>query len=747
MQVFSSARSEKNIRIGVLLAFVVIALVAITTARCIARMVNDARLVEHTVVVLDGIDRLDGQITRRIAAKRIFQLSREPDFLYRYAGLSTEVHASIANLQALTADNPTQQDNLRSLSNLVQQVETALPPDSDVNTALTLLPKLAAVDDETLPAAYGARLDAMRNEEHRLLVARRESEQTGIRLTYMLLGLLGVALAALLGGSWLSGDQALKVRKRGLEEAAFLNAELEKTNAALEMKRSEADNANKLKSQFLASMSHELRTPLNAVSGFSELLGEELAGPLNEKQKRFVSHIRDASKHLLQLINDILDLSKIEAGETRLEVTALAPAEVIHEVVSGVGTLIRDNAIELSTDCHPGLLVRADRRRLKQILYNLLSNALKFTPARGAVALTTTRDGEFVCFEVADTGPGIAKEDQKIIFDEFRQVGPSTSGVKEGTGLGLAITKKLVERHGGRIEVESELGAGCRFRFWLPLAVAEAAPKVEAAVASAVAAVAGAAVGNRPSPRVLVVDDDQKSRELIRNVLETAGYLVITEDSGAAAIRAAREQRPDLITLDLLMPGGNGFGTLYELKTAFRESLPPVIIVSVVDDRATGFALGAADYLVKPVTKDDLLTAVRRYLPPGNAGVLVIDDDPAMLDLAREVFAQPWVNLHLAKSAQEGLSIAHSRPIDAIVLDLVMPEMDGFAFLDEIRRHELLARIPVSVLTSRDLSDAEIRDLKMRVNSVFRKHDDWKPGLLAQIEQSLKRPKTDGAHA
>jgi signal transduction histidine kinase/DNA-binding response OmpR family regulator len=745
MQVFSSARSERNLRIGALLTFVVIALVAITTERCISRMVNNARWVEHSEQVLDGIDRLDGQITRRIAAKRLFQVSREPAFFYRYAGLSAGIHESIANLETMTADNPRQQENLRDLSGLVRQADSALPPNSDVGTSLTLLPKLPAIDDETLPAAYGARLDTMRSEEHRLLDERRQSEQASIELTYSLLGLLGLTLAALLGGTWLIGNRALQARYQALQESARLYAELEKSNTALELKRSEADHANKLKSQFLASMSHELRTPLNAVSGFSELLADELAGPLNEKQKRFVGHIREASKHLLQLINDILDLSKIEAGETRLEATTLTPVDVIHEVVSGVGTLVRDKAIHLNTECGADLLVRADRRRFKQILYNLLSNALKFTPARGAITISAARDGKFVSFEVADTGPGIAKEDQKIIFDEFRQVAPSTSGVKEGTGLGLAITKKLVEKHGGRIEVESEPGQGSRFRFWLPSAASETVTKLAAAAANAASPAAAAAPAL--SPLVLVVDDDPNSRELIRSVLETAGYRAITADSGAAALRAACEQRPDLITLDLLMPEGNGFGTLYELKTAYRDSLPPVIIVSVVDDRATGFALGAADYLVKPVTRDDLLTAVRRHLPSANAALLVIDDDPAMLELAKEVFSQPWVNLHVTTSAREGLSIAQSQAIDAIVLDLVMPEMDGFAFINELQRHEDLARIPVSVLTCRDLSDGEIRDLKKRVSSVFRKNDDWKPGLLTQIEVSLKRPRADGATA
>ncbi|HTV82878.1 MAG TPA: response regulator [Acidobacteriaceae bacterium] len=733
MELTSSARSEKNIRLGVALAFVVVALVALITWRCISFLVRDARSVEHTVLVLNGVDNLDGQVIRETEAQRLYQLSGEDAFLVRSQTLAGQIPDSLASLRQLTADNPRQQQNLQALTALLQQRESGLAFRPGSRSASAQARGLAAVAGQARFAAIEARLNAMRAEEHRLLTERRHAEKTTIELTYALLAVLGVLLAAILAGTYFVGSRAIQARTLALRTSAQLNAELEGANAALEKQRSQADHANKLKSQFLASMSHELRTPLNAITGFSELLADQVAGQLNEKQQRFLTHIRDASKHLLQLINDVLDLSKIEAGEIHLEPTLLSPAAVIGEVIAGVESLVRQRSIELRADCDPALLVRADPRRLKQILYNLLSNAIKFTPFQGSIIVTVACDDGFLRFEVTDTGPGISKEDQQIIFEEFRQAAPSASGVKEGTGLGLAITRKLVEKHGGHIEVESERGAGSTFRFWLPTSDATPAAPPPASRAAR----APRTSRQDQAPLVLVVDDDPGARELIRNVLEDGGYRVAVAASGSEALSATHELRPDLITLDLLMPGGHGFGALYELKSGFRDALPPVIVISVTDDRATGFALGAADYLVKPVSKADLLRAVRRHLPSGNASVLVIDDDPSLLDLAKEVFSQPWITVHLAASGREGLAIAESHPVHAIVLDLLMPEMSGFEVLARLRQDPRLARIPVSILTNQDLSSQEMRELRSKVDAVFHKNEDWRSRLVLQIERSL----------
>jgi signal transduction histidine kinase/CheY-like chemotaxis protein len=735
MQIFSSARSEKNIRLGAVLAIIIVAVVAFVIWTSISRMVRDAGWVEHTMMVIDNIDSLDGQITRREAAERIYLVNHDPEYLAQYRSLSANVRRTMSDLKSLTADNPRQQDELRAIATLLDESEIASAPDLGGARFSAGTRSLAAVPNDSLRLGFSSRLSAMRNEAHRLLTIRRSAEQTSIRLTYIVLTLLGVLLAGILAATYLVGRRALEARRQALEESAHLNAELEKTNVALEHKRNEADHANKLKSQFLASMSHELRTPLNAINGFSELLVDQVAGPLNEKQLRFLSHIREGSKHLLQLINDILDLSKIEAGESRLELASIGPSAVVEEVVTGLGSLAREKSIQVKVVCDPDAVLRVDRRRLKQILYNLVSNAIKFTPENGHVSVKVAPDRDSLRFEVTDNGPGIAAEDQKIIFEEFRQAATSTSGVKEGTGLGLAITKKLVEQHGGHIEVESEPGSGSTFRFWLPWG-AQQQPVSEQPIAGTLRYVRRS---GEEAPVILVVDDELNARELIRNVLENAGYRVVTADSGASALRSAREAKPDLITLDLLMPGGNGFGTLYELRLLFRDDPPPVVIVSIVDDRATGFALGAADYLIKPVGKTDLLDAIRKHLPPADAGLLVVDDDPAMLELAQEVFSDPWIRLYVAASGREGLTVLESKAIDAILLDLIMPEMDGFEFLQALQADPRLAQIPVSVLTSKDLSEPDIEKLRHKVDSVFSKNAEWKPGLIRQIARSLGR--------
>jgi CheY-like chemotaxis protein len=357
------------------------------------------------------------------------------------------------------------------------------------------------------------------------------------------------------------------------------------------------ERVNRLKDEFLASMSHELRTPLNSIIGFSDLLAEQGAANFNPKQKRFLGHIQQGSRHLLELINDILDLSKIEAGhlELRYEDFELAPA--VAEVVATVRPVATAKNIQFDSTVSEGLFLYADRLRFKQVLYNLLSNAIKFTASGGQVSIEGAAVDRSVRFCVADTGIGIPAGEQTAIFESFHQVGTTTKGVREGTGLGLAITKRLIEQHGGGIWVQSELGKGSRFFFTLPVRVTEG----EAVPA-----------GEGEAPLVLVVEDEGPAQELMVSHLEEAGYRVITVGSGGEAVRTAVNLRPDVITLDLLMPGKSGWQTLDELKKTPATSAIPVIIVSVVEERKKGLSVGAADYLVKPVSKERLLATIGR---------------------------------------------------------------------------------------------------------------------------------------
>jgi signal transduction histidine kinase/DNA-binding response OmpR family regulator len=532
-------------------------------------------------------------------------------------------------------------------------------------------------------------------------------------------------------------EGALQEAHRELEQRVQARtAQLATANKELELQNHEVERATQLKSQFLASMSHELRMPLNAIIGFSDLLAEKTAGQLTDKQARFVGHVRDGARHLLQLINDILDLSKIESGLLELRRESFSVSEAMPEVLSVICPLAMAKKIRIE---HVGesLCIYADRVRFKQILYNLLSNALKFTLEGGKVRVESASDGNLACISVSDTGVGIRPEDQQLIFEEFRQVGDTTRGVKEGTGLGLAITKRLVEQQGGTLRLESELGKGSRFSFTLPAGqvVPEAVPEV---LAASVSAADAHPVGVKPL--ILVVDDELSARELIASYLETAGYATAMVGSSLEAIEKARQLRPSAITLDILMPGGSGFETLFQLKNTPETANIPIIVVSVVDQKRMGFTLGAAEYLVKPVQKSALLEAVRKHVRPqaGNSNnVLVIDDDRKTLDLVSDILRSGGYIPHAVPSGKEALQLLSEVRMDAILLDLMMPEMDGFEVLRRIKEDPALGDIPVFVVTAKDLTDAEVKLLKREARALFRKDRSWKADLVAQLRKAV----------
>jgi PAS domain S-box-containing protein len=533
-------------------------------------------------------------------------------------------------------------------------------------------------------------------------------------------------------------------RKKAEQEIHALNADLERrveertrelavVNQELALRNREVERANQMKSQFLASMSHELRTPLNAILGFSSLLAERTAGPLNDKQGRFVEHIHRGGQHLLQLINDILDLSKIEAGRMELHPESCSVTETLPEVLSLIRPLAIAKQLRLDCDVADGLTVHADPVRFKQILYNLLSNAVKFTPEGGQIAISAASDGRQVRLLVRDSGVGIAPEERERIFEEFHQVGTTTKGVREGTGLGLAITKRLVNQHGGKIWVESEPGQGSRFYFSLPTAAppdsgGHPVPATEQAEA------------RRARPLVLIVDDEPAARELLVDYLQPEGYDTAVAISGPEALLLAAERRPDAITLNMLTPGRTGWNTLSELKSRPETAAIPVILVSVIDRRKLGFAMGAADYLLKPVSKADLLAALGKHLKPtadAQATVLVVDDEPYDLQVMTEVLQSAGYTALAATGGQDALQILNELRPDAILLDLLMPEVDGFEVLRRIKANEDLRNLPVFVLTAKELTEVDIETLQKETRQFFRKGLAWKEELLRQMQQAV----------
>src|SRR6202049_1201463 len=352
-------------------------------------------------------------------------------------------------------------------------------------------------------------------------------------------------------------DGALQRAHSELEQRVLeRTTQLAVANKELDLRNREVERATQLKSKFLASMSHELRTPLNAIVGFSDLLAEQTAGPLNDKQNRFVHHIKQGSGHLLQLINDILDLSKIEAGQLEFHCEPFQIGEALPEVLSTIRPLAMAKHITVQEKIEGDVGVFADRVRFKQILYNLLSNAVKFTPKHGRIDIECYETSGAVCVSVADTGIGIRPEDLKLVFEEFRQVEVSNANTQEGTGLGLAITKRLVEQQGGKISLESELGKGSRFTFTLPAGTKTKTSSLATNTVSATAPQRAAGAEGRSKPLVLIVDDELPARELLASYLSSE-YRIAMASSGTEAVEKAQQLRPDAITLDVLLAGGN----------------------------------------------------------------------------------------------------------------------------------------------------------------------------------------------
>ena len=521
-------------------------------------------------------------------------------------------------------------------------------------------------------------------------------------------------------------------------------AELGAANKALELQNREVERATRLKSKFLASMSHELRTPLNAIVGFSDLLAEQTAGQLNDKQKRFVNHIRQGSSHLLQLINDILDLSKIEAGQLELHCEDFQIAETLPEVLSTIRPLAMAKNIKVEQELEINAAVFADRVRFKQILYNLLSNAVKFTPKDGRITLRCYLADVSVCVSVMDTGIGIRPEDQAMVFEEFRQVEGKAGDSQEGTGLGLAITRRLVEQQGGKILLQSEPGKGSTFSFTLPQGK-KTAPL--ASMAGMPSIPIRRTEGDKYKPLILIVDDEPSARELLASYLHSQ-YRIAMAESGKEAIQRVHELRPDAITLDILMDNGDGFETLVALRKDPETAELPVIILSVNDQKQVGFALGASEYLVKPISRSALLEAMRKHVPPegdDDSVILLVDDDPKTLELLEEILRSVGYETQSVQSGVRALEVLSSKLVGAVLLDLLMPGMDGFEVIRHIRQEEVLRALPIFVLTAKTLTSQERDLLRDQTQGLLQKNGDWQKQLVSEINRVLQHKRTQAA--
>jgi signal transduction histidine kinase/DNA-binding response OmpR family regulator len=517
--------------------------------------------------------------------------------------------------------------------------------------------------------------------------------------------------------------------------------ERKKLQEQLQLAKDTAEEANRAKSQFLAKMSHELRTPLNAIIGYSEMLQEEAEALGQADFIPDLKKINSAGKHLLALINDILDLSKIEAGKMELYLENFEVLNTIQDVITTSKPLLdkNTNVLDVQTTSELGTM-RADMTKFRQILFNLISNASKFTE-KGKITLTASRETlnykEWISISVTDTGIGMTPEQMDKLFKEFTQADSSTTRKYGGTGLGLVISKRFCEMMGGTIAVESESGKGTKFTVRLPAEVATPEVKPKPALPPVISPVLPKPTA-KPQETVLVIDDDQTVLELMQRFLEKEGFNVVTASSGEEGLKRAQELKPKMITLDVMMPHMDGWQVLTTLKANPEVAQIPVIMLTMVDEKNMGYALGATDYLMKPIDKNYLVSILRKYRcdhPP--CPVLVVEDDAAIREMiSRTLLKEGW-KVFTAENGKVGLQRLSENLPALILLDLMMPEMDGFEFLDMLRKNPLWRSIPVVIVTAKDLSLAERQQLEGSVQSILEKGSYTKEDLLNQIRNQV----------
>jgi len=546
---------------------------------------------------------------------------------------------------------------------------------------------------------------------------------------------------------------------RQYSDLKLLAEQLRASGEEIAVKNLQLEEASRSKSEFLANMSHELRTPLNAIIGFSEVLRDGLAGSLAPQQKEYIGDIFTSGTHLLSLINDILDLAKVEAGKMTLDLEPLQVAALVEGSLLVVREKATGQRLRLVADV-PRDLGEAwlDERKLKQVLYNLLSNAVKFTPEGGEVRLAARRVGreavpggrfaQYLEVAVSDTGIGISAADQERLFKPFTQIDSTMSRRYEGTGLGLVMVKRLAELHGGSVGLRSVPGQGSTFTVWLPWyteanrpAGNEPAPSPPSPPRARPSPAGAAAPGSR-KPLALVIEDDDKSAELLRLQLDGEGFRVVRAATAEAGLTQAALERPDLITLDIMLPGMDGWEFLERFKHYPEFAGVPVVIVSIVADKNRGLSLGASHVLQKPVDREGLARALASIgFPPSQGGpartILVIDDDPKAVQLFGAYLIAAGYRVISAYGGLEGIEVARAQRPDLIVLDLMMPEVSGFEVVEALKRDAATAALPIIVVTAKQVTAEDRIRLNHVVKGVMEKAEFNHGRFIGEVRRAM----------
>nr|WP_319396150.1 response regulator [uncultured Desulfobacter sp.] len=530
----------------------------------------------------------------------------------------------------------------------------------------------------------------------------------------------------------------LDVAQKTNKQLQTLNMEIEhqagqlsRKNTELEDQQKKVEEANRLKSEFLSNMSHELRTPLNSVNALSRVLITQAGEKLTPEEKNYLEIIERNGKRLLALINDILDLSKIESGKMELDYTRFSLARTIDNIVESLSPLARNKNIRLDTQLSGTLpLLENDEAKVHQVLENIIANAVKFTEQGGVAVSAVERNGH-VEISIKDSGIGISSKDLKTIFEEFRQSDGTTTRKYEGTGLGLAIAHKAVQLMGGKLEVSSVIDQGSTFIVTLPVNPQGAGPKPLPTKSLPEAA-------NEEPASILIVDDDDNTRDLLSHAFQRQGYTTLTAATGRQALHYAKTQPILAITLDVIMPEMDGWEVLTRLKEDLDTAEIPVIIVSVSDDRSTGFALGAVGYVNKPLDRKLLHEEIGKFTQTTPSSVMLVDDNEMERNQTALWLTREGVRVTAAGSGEQCLELLESDTPDIMVIDLVMPEMSGFELIKAIRANPETAGIPILVLTAKDLTPEEKTALERNASSILLKTPECSQTLYEQINAVLK---------
>jgi signal transduction histidine kinase/CheY-like chemotaxis protein/HAMP domain-containing protein len=539
------------------------------------------------------------------------------------------------------------------------------------------------------------------------------------------------------------------------EETRSLSVEITKRNEELSSKNKEIEKAYKVKSEFLSSMSHELRTPLNSIIGFSSVLLGPSGDPLSPDQRMALEKVLKNGKHLLQLINDILDISKLESGRMMLSVETEDISTVISNCVLIVEPLIQSKRLNLTQDIQPGLPpLTTDIVKVRQILVNLLSNAAKFTERGGIVITVRQSDTGLVSFAVKDSGIGIERKNFDTVFEEFQQVDSSSTRKYKGTGLGLPIARRLARMLGGDLTVDSEFGKGSTFVLTVPSKVPTRLVEMQAPlqmpapvpppvkpepkrIESAIAVSIPQPLRTGQQIQILSIDDDPDVIEILRKYLVPEGYSLIGALSGDEGLDLALKMKPDLITLDIMMPKKDGWQVLRELKANPETKDIPVIIHSIIDNRPLALSLGAVDVMMKPTDPKRLLTLVKKHYKSGDQFILVVDDNLDFALACKDLLKRDGFNVKIATRGEEAVKILEESIPSLILLDLVMPGMDGFNVINALRSKEQWSTIPVVVLTGKPLSDEDHRTLDPYIADYLMKDSFTTAAISGAIKKIL----------